>query len=73
MHGRRKDFSRGRGTRGFFQIFPGGDQSGEIWFLLLDIEKQPFLVQFSKSRGPGPPSPSRRPRVNVGVMVMLYS
>ena len=58
-HGRRKDFFQGGASRGFSQnFFQGGDKSGEIWLLPLEIEKL-FLLIISESRGePWHPCPS---------------
>jgi len=44
-------FSWGEQQVFFPHFFPGGAKSGEIWFLPLEIEKQPFLPKNSKSRG----------------------
>ena len=48
MHGRRKYFFQGRGSRGFPKFFSGGAKSGEIWFLLLEIEKTTFFANSFK-------------------------
>jgi len=51
-HGRWKDFFPGEGTRGFSKIFLGGSQKWWNLFFPLETKKQPFLLIFSKSRGP---------------------
>jgi len=52
-------FFPGGGQQGIFpKFFPGGDKSGEIWLLPLEIEKL-FLLIISESRGePWHPCPS---------------
>ena len=59
--------SRG-GCRGYSQnFFSGGAKSSEIWFLLLEIEKNNFFANdFEIQGGQGPPLPPfRRPWVGV--------
>ena len=46
IHGRRKEFFQGRGSRGSSQkFFQGRAKSGEICFLSLEIEKTTFFCQ----------------------------
>jgi len=59
VHGRRKDIFQWGTTRGFFQNFSRGVKSGEICFSHSKPRKEPYLVKFSKSRGPC--LPFRRP------------
>jgi len=62
MHGRRKDFFQGEPVGDFPKIFPGGAKSGEIWFLLLEIEKTTFFANnFKIQGGQGPPAPPPTP------------
>jgi len=56
-HGCRKNFFQGGPLKEFSKIFQEGGKSGEIYFSLSKIRKQPFLLKFSKSRGLWPPCP----------------
>ena len=62
LHGRRrKNVFQGGGAAGDFpKFFSRGGQNGEIWFLPLEIEKQPFFANNLKILG-GPCPPFRRP------------
>jgi len=63
-HGRRKFFSQGVGTRGFFLKFSRGAKSGEIWFFRLKAKKTAsFCCNFQNPRRAlAPPVPPfRRP------------
>jgi len=74
IHGRRKDFSQGGATSGFFQrffwipkVFLDFSKGGTKSTSHSKLRKQPFLLKFSKSRGSwgqGPLTPLGRPRVH---------
>ena len=63
QHGRRKDFFRGGGSRGFYQnFFQGWPKVVKFVFYHSKLKKQPFLLIISNFRGAGPPLPPlRRP------------
>jgi len=57
VHGRQKDFFQEGTIRRFIQNFSRGTKSGFVFFPS-KLTKQPFLVKFSKSRGPCPSLPT---------------
>ena len=74
-----KILSRGA-TKGFFQNFCRGDQSGEICFFPLETKKTTFFCWIFKFQGeplafPDPPSdthaPNRSPNPNADLMLTL--